>query len=157
MRIILVLILAGVVAAAVSVFMDKRKMKEKARALGLDAPDVRMIDCPGPMFRFAVKPEERTAYVISGVNAAPVSIPLEDIAGCEFIDGGDRRFNLGSALMGEAAASALSGKGQPGVLRILRKAPDSAPAEFRLLKATYSEDFRIFAKQVSELIEEFKE
>ena len=157
MRIILVLILAGVVAAAVSVFMDKRKMKEKARALGLDAPDVRVIDCQGPMFRFAVKPEERTAYVISGVNAVPVTIPLEDIAGCEFIDGGDRRFNLGSALVGEAAANYLGGAQPLAVLRILRRDPELDAVEYRLTKSTYYEDFRRFAKEVEKLLAEYLE
>ena len=157
MRIVLVLVLAGVVAAAFSVFKDRRKMKEKARALGLDAPGVRIVDCEGPMLRFAVKPEERTAYLICGVNAAPVTVPLEDIAGCEFIDGGERRSGIGSALVGAAAADALSGKTQWSVLRILRKDPEEDAVEYRLTTPTYREDFRIFAKQVSELIEEFRE
>ena len=81
MKIVLVSILAVVAAAAVSVYADKRKMKQSARSLGLDAPGVRVIDCEGPMFRFAVKPEEGIAWVLSGPGAAPVSIPLEELAG----------------------------------------------------------------------------
>ena len=154
MKLVIVLILGALAAAAVSVAFDRRRMRENAKALGLDAPGVRVIDCPGPMFRFAVKPEEGIAWVISGLKVPPVSIPLEDIAGCEFLDGGRRPYGLGGALVGEAAASALSGKGQPGVLRILRKDPEQKAVEFRLDRPSYSEDFRIFAKEVSALLEE---
>ena len=155
MRIVLILILAAFALTAVSVAFDRQRMKQCARALGLDAPGVRVIDCMGPMFRFAVKPEERVAWVLSGVNAPPVRIPLEDLAGCELLDYGERKRTLGRALAGEAAAGALSGRASASVLRILRKDPDAAPAEFRLTKSTYQADFRIFAREVSELIGEY--
>ncbi len=157
MKIVLVIILAVVAAAAVSVYADKRKMKQSARSLGLDAPGVRVIDCEGPMFRFAVKPEEGIVWVLSGPGAAPVSIPLEELAGCEFVDGGDKPFDLGTALVGSAAASALSGRKGGSVLRILRRDPDRPPAEYRLTRPTYREDFRRFARDVSALIEEYTE
>ena len=155
MRIVLILILAAFALTAVSVAFDRQRMKQCARALGLDAPGVRVIDCIGPMFRFAVKPEERVAWVLSGVNAPPVRVPLGDIAGCEFLEGGEGRPGIGSALVGEAAAGALSVRASASVLRILRKDPDAAPAEFRLTKPTYQADFRIFAREVSELIGEY--
>ena len=157
MRIVLILILAAFALTAVSVAFDRQRMKQCARALGLDAPGVRVIDCIGPMFRFAVKPEERVAWVLSGVNAPPVSIPLEDLAGCELLDYGERKRTLGRALAGEAAADYLSGRSPLAVLRILRRSPDSPPAEFRLAKSTYYEDFRIFAKEVKALVEEYAE
>ena len=157
MRIVLILILAAFALTAVSVAFDRQRMKQSARALGLDAPGVRVIDCMGPMFRFAVKPEERVAWMICGGKASPASLPLADIAGCEFIDGGRRSQGIGGALMGEAAAVALSGRGQGSVLRILRKDPEGKPVEYHLDRSTYYEDFRIFAKQVEELIEELAE
>ena len=157
MWIIIVIVLALIAAAALSLWNDKRKMQANYRELGLDAPGARVVDCAGPMFRFAVKPEEGIAWVVSGLKVPPVSIPLADIAGCEFLDGGRRPYGLGGALVGEAAASALGGKNGGSVLRILRKDPDSAPVEYRLDRSTYYEDFRLFAKEVKELIEEFAE
>ena len=157
MKLVIVLILGALAVAAVSVAFDRRRMRERTKALGLDAPNVRVIDCPGPMFRFAVKPEEGIAWVICGVKVPPVSIPLEDIAGCEFLDGGRRPYGLGGALVGEAAASALGGKNGGSVLRILRKDPENKPVEYRLDRSTYYEDFRIFAREVKALLEEFAE
>ena len=157
MRILLVLIAAAVILAAVSVGFDRRRMAQSARALGLDAPGVRTADCPGPMFRFAVKPEAGMAYLFFGAKTAPLGIPLADIAGCEFIDGGSRPQGMGGFLVGEAAADALSGRSRGSVLRILRRSPDSPPAEFRLVKSTYHEDFRIFAREVEKLLAEYTE
>ena len=156
MKIVLVLILAAFALAAVSVAFDKHRMKQSAKALGLDAPGVRVIDCPGPMFRFAVKPEEGVAWVLCGVKASPVSLPLADIAGCEFVDGGRRPYGLGGALVGEAAAAAFNKTGG-SVLRILLKDPDQKTVEYRLDRSSYYEDFRIFARDVEALLEEFAE
>ena len=72
MKIVLVLILAAFAFAAVSVAFDKHRMKQSTKALGLDGPGVRVIECPGPMFRFAVKPEEGIAWVLCGVKVSPV-------------------------------------------------------------------------------------
>lgn len=157
MKIVLLLVLAAFAFAAVSVAFDKHRMKQSAKALGLDAPGVRVIDCPGPMFRFAVKPEEGIAWVLSGVKASPVSLPLAEIAGCEFIDGGRRPYGIGGTLVGEAAADALSGRTRGSVLRILRKDPDQKAVEYRLDRSSYYEDFRIFAREVKALLEEFAE
>lgn len=157
MRIVLVLILGAVALAAFSVFNDKRRLAGSAKALGLDAPGVRLIDCPGPMLRFALKPEEGVVYVVNDLKASPVRLRLEDIAGCEFTDGGEKGFGLGSALVGEAAASALSGRNGGSVLRILLKDADRRPVEYRLTRSTYQEDFRIFAREVRALLEEFGE
>ena len=157
MKIVLVLILAAFAFAAVSVAFDKHRMKQSTKALGLDAPGVRVIDCPGPMFRFAVKPEEGIAWVLCGVKASPVSLPLADIAGCEFVDGGRRPYGLGGALVGEAAAAAFSGKNGGSVLRILPRDPEQKAVEYRLDRSSYYEDFRIFAREVEALLEEFAE
>ena len=157
MRIVLILILAAFALTAVSVAFDRQRMKQCARALGLDAPGVRVIDCMGPMFRFAVKPEERVAWVLSGVNAPPVRVPLGDIAGCELLDYGERKRTLGRALAGEAAADYLSGRSPLAVLRILRRDPDRDAVEYRLTKSTYYEDFRIFAAEVEKLLADYTE
>ncbi len=155
MRLVLVLLLAAAAAAAVSVFADRRRMKNHARALGLDSPGVRVVDCPGPMLRFAVKPEEGTAWVVNDIKGSPTCIPLEDIAGCEFLEGGSRSAGLAGMLVGEAAAGALRGQAGGSVLRILRKDPDLPAVEYRLRKPTYQEDFRMFAGEVAKLIGEY--
>ena len=157
MRVVLVLILGLGAISAVTVFADKRRLNSSAKALGLDAPGVRVIDCPGPMLRFAVKTEEGSVYVVNDIKASPIRLRLEDIAGCEFADGGNRSLGLGGALFGEAAAGVLSGKARGSVLRILMKDPEHRPVEYRLSRSTYQEDFRIFAKEVEALLEEYAE
>ena len=157
MRVVLVLILGVAALAAFGVFNDRRRLRENTRALGLDAPNVRLIDCPGPMLRFALKPEEGEVCVVYDLRAAPVRLRLEDIAGCEFVDGGGKGNGLGGALFGEAAASALSGGSGGSVLRILLKDPERKPVEYRLSRSTYQEDFRIFAREVKALLEEYRE
>ncbi len=157
MKLILAVIAAVVIYAVISVTGDRRKMAKSARSLGLDAPGVRRADCPGLLLCFAVKPEEGVAWVIAGANAAPVSIPLEDLAGCELLDYGERKRSLGRALAGEAAANYLGGEKPLAVLRILRRDPELDAVEYRLAKSTYYEDFRIFAKEVQALVEEYAE
>ncbi|MBR3557092.1 MAG: hypothetical protein IKN89_14395 [Oscillospiraceae bacterium] len=157
MKIILVVIAAVLIYAVFTVAADRRKLKQSARALGLDAPGVRAVDCEGLSLRFAVKPEEGAAYVIRDVNASPVRIPLEDLAGCELLDYGERKRTLGRALAGEAAADYLSGHSPLAVLRILRRDPALDAVEYRLTRSTYYDDFRIFAKEVKALVEEYAE
>jgi hypothetical protein len=157
MKLLLVLIAAVLIYAVFSVAADRRKLRQSARALGLDAPGVRRADCPGLLLCFAVKPEEGVAWVIAGVNAAPVSVPLEDLACCELLDYGERKRRLGRALAGEAAANYLGGEKPLAVLRILRRDPELDAVEYRLTKSTYYEDFRIFAKEVQALVEEYAE
>ncbi len=157
MKLILVLLLAVFVFAAVSVTAERRRLRQSARALGLDGPGVRAAECPGLLMRFAVKPEEGTAWVISGGNAPPVSIPLEDVSGCELLDYGERKRSLSRALAGEAVAVYLGGNSPLAVLRILRKDPEQDAVEYRLTKSTYYEDFRIFAKEVEKLLGEYTE
>ena len=95
--------------------------------------------------------------MIRDVNASPVQIPLEDLAGCELLDYGERKRSLGRVLAGEAVADYVSGHSPLAVLRILRRSPDRDPIEYRLTKSTYYDDFRIFAKEVKALVEEYAE
>ncbi len=157
MKLVLALAAALVVFSAASVFSERRKLRQSARALGLDAPGVRAAECPGLLMRFAVQPEKGVAWVIAGADAPPVSIPLEELAGCELLDYGDRKRSLGRLLAGEAAANYLGGAKPLAVLRILRRDPGPDAVEYRLTKPTYYEDFRIFAKEVSALVEEYTE
>lgn len=155
MRLLLVAAAALVIFAAVSVYSQRRKLRQSARALGLDAPGVRVIDCGALALRFALKPAEGSVYVIRDVNASPIRIPLEDVAGCELLDYGERKRSLGRALAGEAVADYLGGNSPLAVLRILRKDPEQDAVEYRLTKSTYYDDFRIFAKEVQALVEEY--
>ena len=157
MKIVLVLVAALMVFAAVSVSADRRKLRQSAKALGLDAPGVRVIDCGALALRFALKPEEGCVYVIRDLGASPIRIPLEDVAGCEFLEYGERKRSLGRALAGEAVANYMSGHSPLAVLRILRKDPEQDAVEYRLTKSTYYDDFRIFAKEVKALVEEYAE
>lgn len=157
MKLVLIAFLALAVAAAVSVTLDRQKLRRSAGALGLDAPGVRSVDCQGPMLRFAVKPEEGIAYVINDVNAPPVSIPLADIDGCEYVDYGERRRGLGRALAGDLVADRIGGQVPLAVLRIRLKDPERDAAEYRLTRTTYREDFRIFAGKVEKLLAEYAE
>ena len=155
MRLLLVAAAALVIFAAVSVYSQRRKLRQSARALGLDAPGVRVIDCGALALRFALKPAEGSVYVIRDVNASPIRIPLEDVSGCELLDYGERKRSLGRALAGEAVADYLGGNSPLAVLRILRKDPEQDAVEYRLTKSTYYDDFRIFAKEVKALVEEY--
>ena len=157
MKIVLVLIAAVVVFAAVSVASERRKLRQSAVSLGLDAPGVRVIDCEALSLRFALKPEEGRAYVIRDVNAPPIRIPLEDLAGCELLDYGERKRSLGRVLAGEAVADYVSGHAPLAVLRILRRDPELDAVEYRLTKSTYYDDFRIFAREVEKLLAEYLE
>ena len=157
MKLVLVLAAALVVFAAVSVSSQRRKLRQSARALGLDAPGVRVIDCGALALRFALKPSEGSVYVIRDVNASPICIPLEDVAGCELLDYGERKRSLGRALAGEAVADYVGGNSPLAVLRILRRDPASDAVEYRIMKSTYYDDFRIFAKEVKALVEEYAE
>jgi hypothetical protein len=157
MKLLLVVIAALAAFAAAKVAAERRKLRQSAGALGLDAPGVRVIDCENLAIRFAVKPEEGSVYVIHDIDAPPRRIPLEDLAGCELLDFGERKRSLGRVLAGEAAADHLSGHAPLAVLRILRRGPEPDPIEYRLTKPTYYEDFRIFAKKVSALVEEYTE
>ena len=148
---------ALVIFAAVSVSSQRRKLRQSALSLGLDAPGVRVIDCGALALRFALKPEEGSIYVIRDIDASPIRIPLEDVAGCELLDYGERKRSLGRALAGEAVADYVSGNSPLAVLRILRKSPESDAVEYRLTRSTYYDDFRIFAKEVKALVEEYAE
>ena len=155
MKLLLVLAAALVLFAAVKVAGERRKLRQSARALGLDAPGVRVVDCEALSLRFALKPEDGSVYVIRDVNASPICIPLEDVAGCELLDYGERKRSLGRALAGEAVADYMSGHSPLAVLRILRRGPGSDAAEYRLTKSAYLEDFRIFAAEVEKLLAEY--
>ena len=161
MLIAAVLFLALIAAAAFTVFRDRRRQQRTARALGLDEPGVRVVDCEGPMFRFAVKWDEGNAYAVNDIGQAPIRIPLTEIAGCEFSDGGDRSRGVGASvgrfLVGGAAVDAMDEGLRGTVLRIYRKDPGSRTVEFRLKRSTYLEDFRRFAKEVTALVEEITE
>ena len=157
MKIVLVLAAALVVFAAASVSSQRRKLRQSARALGLDAPGVRVIDCGALALRFALKPSEGKVYVIRDVNASPICIPLEDVSGCEFLDYGERKRSLGRALAGEAVADYVGGNSPLAVLRILRRDPASDAVEYRLTKSMYYDDFCIFAAEVEKLLAEYLE
>ena len=157
MKIVLVLVAALMVFAAVSVSADRRKLRQSAVSLGLDAPGVRVIDCGALALRFALKPAEGSVYVIRDLSASPIRIPLEDVSGCELLDYGERKRSLSRALAGEAVADYLGGNSPLAVLRILRKDPEQDAVEYRLTKSTYYDDFRIFAKEVKALVEEYVE
>ena len=154
MRIVLIFIIAVAAAAAFSLYNDSRRMKAISGELGLDAPDARVVDCAGPMFRFAVRPDEGIAYVVNNIRMRPIRIPLSAVTGCEFIDRADRSSGIGQALVGGAVMDALEGGSKGSVLRILLDEPDRPSVEYRLSKSTYAEDFRVFAKEVSALIDE---
>ena len=133
MLIVLVLFLAVAAVAALGFFRDKRRQERTAKALGLDGPGVRVVDCEGPMFRFAVKWDEGVAYAVTDVNASPIRIPLEEIAGCEFTGGGGGSESIGRAVgrfvVGGAVADAMDSvpKSFPPLLRaykIQKKAAD---------------------------------
>ena len=104
-----------------------------------------------------MKPEERVVWIINGPNAQPVSFPLEELAGCELLDYGERKRSLGRALAGEAAANYLGGAQPLAVLRILRRDAELDAVEYRLAKSTYYDDFRIFAGKVEKLLAEYLE
>ncbi len=157
MKLVLVLIAALLIYAGFTVTADRRRLQQSARALGLDAPGVRVVDCEGLSLRFAVKPEEGVVWIVNGPNAQPVSLALEELAGCELLDYGDRKRSLGRVLAGEAAANYLSGAKPLAVLRILRRGPEPDAVEYRLAKSTYYDDFRIFAKEVEKLLAEYLE
>lgn len=157
MKLLLVLIAAVLIYAVFSVAADRRKLRQSARALGLDAPGVRVVDCEGLSLRFAVKPEEGVVWIVNGPNAQPVSLALEELAGCELLDYGDRKRSLGRVLAGEAAANYLSGAKPLAVLRILRCGPEPDAVEYRLTKSAYYEDFRSFAGKVGKLLAEYSE
>ena len=156
MKIILVFILAVVAAAGVSLFNDSRRMRANSEELGLDALDAQVVDCSGPMLRFAVKWDEGNAYAVNDIRLRPIRIPLGAITGCEFVGGDDRSSGIGQALVGGAVMSALEGGRKGSVLRILLSDPDRPQVEFRLTKPSYAEDFRIFAREVSALVDEIK-
>ena len=155
------LFLALALGAAAGFFLDRRRQEQTAKALGLYEEGVRLVDCEGPMFRFAVKWEEGCAYAVTDVKAAPVRIPLEDIAGCEFSDGGTKAQGVGASvgrfIVGGAVADAMDEGLRGTALRIYRKEPGSRAVEYRLRRSTYLEDFRRFAKEVSALVEEITE
>ena len=144
--------------AAIGFFRDKRRQERTAKALGLDGPNVRVVDCEGPMFRFAVKWDEGVAYAVNDVNASPIRIPLEEIAGCEFTGGGGGSEGIGRAVgrfvVGGAVADAMDGSLRGTSLRIYTKERERSMVEYRLRRSTYLPDFRRFAKEVSALVEE---
>ena len=158
MLIVLALFLVLAAAAAIGFFRDRQRQQRTAKALGLDEPGVRVVDCEGPMFRFAVKWEEGVAYAVTDVNAAPIRIPLKDIAGCEYSGGGGRSESVGRAVgrfvVGGAVADAMDGSLRGTALRIYTKDRERCTAEYRLRRSTYLEDFRRFAREVSALVEE---
>ena len=158
MWIILILVAAAVVAAVVGYLADSRKMKANVKALGLDAPDARMIECTGPMFLFAVKWDEGNAYAVNNIKEPPIRIPLSSIVGCDFDDGGQQDEGLGKAVgrffVGGAVADAMDGKLRGTVLRIVMNDPERPVVEYRLRRATYADDFRRFGMQVRRLVRE---
>ena len=158
MLIVLVLFLAVAAVAVIGFFRDKRRQERTAKALGLDGPNVRVVDCEGPMFRFAVKWEEKVAYAVNDVNAPPIRIPLEEIADCEFTGGGGGSEGIGRAVgrfvVGGAVADAMDGSLRGTSLRIYTKERERSMVEYRLRRSTYLPDFRRFAKEVSALVEE---